>query len=53
MNPQNKTFFIYDLNGDLTDQFEIKDLENLSMFTVTKDGILVVNDNENGLINVY
>jgi hypothetical protein len=53
MDPKNKTFYIYDLNGDLIDEFDIKDIEKLSIFTVTKDGALAVSDNENGILHIY
>lgn len=53
MDPASKIFFIYDLNGDLVDQFEIKVIKNITGFSVTKDGTLTVIDNENGTVNIY
>jgi hypothetical protein len=53
LNPSIKTFFIYDLNAELIDQFEIKDFENISLFTIIRDGSLAVNDSINGIIKIY
>ena len=53
LNASIKTFFIYDLNANLIDQFEIKDCENISIFSIIKEGQLAVNDNINGIIKIY